>query len=68
MPINTSLGHYNDVRRLMKTKLLEFIKDQEVRNPDQKIEKTLAVFSLQTGLRLSTIKVYLEELRAAELI
>ena len=68
MPLNTSLGHFNDVRRFTKTKLLEFIKDQETRYPDQKIEKTLALFSLQTGLRMSTIRVYLEELRSAELI
>jgi len=68
MPISTSLGHYNDVRKFTKQKLLEFVKDQETRYPEQKIEKTIALFSLQNGMRITTIRVYLDELRMAELI
>jgi hypothetical protein len=68
MPISTSLGHYNDVRKFTKQKLLEFVKDQETRYPEQNINKTLALFSLQTGMKLATIRVYLDELRLAELL
>lgn len=52
------------VRKIEKQKLLKFIKE----NPNVPIRKVLALFSLQTGLKTSTLQTYINELRDAELI
>lgn len=59
-----SVGHYNEIRRINKLKLLEFIKQ----HPDQQLSKTLGLFSLQTGITVSTLETYVNELRMAEVL
>lgn len=51
-------------RRRIKNDLLTFIKN----NRDLGLDKCLAQFSMKTGFRVSTLRVYLEELKEAELI
>lgn len=59
-----TISHFADVRRVQKQKLLRFIQEHK----DMSIEKILALFSLETGQRVTTLKVYVDELRSAELI
>lgn len=59
-----SVGHYNEVRKINKQRLLEFIQQ----HPDQPLSKTLGLFSLQTGLTVSTLEIYVRELKMAEVI
>lgn len=59
-----SVGHYNEVRKINKQKLLQFIQE----HPDQPLSKTLGLFSMNTGLTVSTLEIYVKELRMAELI
>lgn len=48
----------------MKLKLWDLIK----RNKNIEIEQLIALFSLQTGLKLATVREYLKELEAAGVI
>jgi predicted transcriptional regulator len=57
-------NYFVSVRKIEKQKLLNFIKQ----NPNVSIKKLLALFSLQTGLKTSTLQTYINELRDAELI
>jgi len=60
MPTN----YFVNVRMVTKKQLLKFITE----NKDQPLNKTLGIFSLRTGLKVSTLQVYVDELRDAELI
>lgn len=53
-----------NVRRVEKQRLLDFLNQHK----DYPIKKTLALFSLQTGLRVTTLQVYIRELQDAGLI
>jgi hypothetical protein len=54
-------GHFTETRKFTKQRLLDFIKN----NRSMPIEKILAIFSLQTGLKTSTLQVYVMELKEA---
>ena len=58
-------NYFVDVRMVTKKQLLKFIKDNI---KDHSITKILGLFSLKTGLRVSTLETYVKELRDAELI
>lgn len=55
---------YTDLRKLKKQQFLEFIKG----NPDIPIEKICAIFSMKTGNKATTLKIYYNELKEAGLI
>lgn len=57
-------NYFVDVRKKLKSQLLDFIKS----HPDMSKTKTLALFSLSTGLKVSTIETYYQELYDAEQI
>lgn len=59
-----SVGHFNQVRKVQKQKLLEFIQQHK----DEPIDRILGLWSLQTGMRVSTLRVYVDELKMAGLI
>ncbi len=59
-----SVGHYNEVRRINKQRLLKFIQE----HPDQLLSKTLGLFSLETGITVSTLETYVKELKMAEVL
>lgn len=60
MPVN----YFVEVRRLQKQTLLDFINAHN----DLSIKKIVALFSMKTGLRISTIETYVQELKDADLI
>lgn len=60
MPVN----YFVNVRQQTKVQLLEFIQT----NPDKPMKQILGLFSLKTGLKTSTLEVYLRELKDANLI
>lgn len=57
-------NYFVNVRRIQKQKLLEFIQQHK----EYSLKRTLALFSLNTGLRVTTLQVYIEELKDAGLI
>ena len=59
-------GYFTTNRKINKQKLLDFIKSPE--NRDVSIDKILGHFSLQTGLKITTLKTYLMELKMAGVI
>lgn len=59
-----SVGHFNQVRKVNKMRLLEFIQQHK----DEQIDRILGMFSLQTGMRVTTLRIYVEELKLAGLI
>jgi hypothetical protein len=59
-----SAGHWNTVRKHNKQELLDYLK----KNKGVPITKALAIFSLQSGLKVSTLLTYVEELKQAELV
>lgn len=59
-----SVGHFNQVRKVQKQRLLEFISEHK----DENMDRILGLFSLQTGMRVSTLRVYVNELKMAGLI
>lgn len=60
MPTN----FFVEERKKIKQQLLEFIKQK----PETPIRKVIGIFSLRTGLKASTLEVYIEELKQAEVI
>ena len=59
-----SVGHFNQIRKVQKQRLLDFIKEHK----EMSIDKILGLFSLQTGMRVSTLRVYVDELRMAGVV
>lgn len=59
-----SCGYFNDVRKLNKERLLEFIRE----HTDKDIDEVLGIFSLNSGLSVATLKIYVNELRLAKQI
>lgn len=57
-------NYFVSIRKYEKQRLLDFIK----KHKEMKIKKILALFSLQTGLKVTTLETYLRELKDAELI
>ena len=57
-------NYFVSIRKIEKQRLLNFIKQ----NPNMPIKKVLALFSLQTGMKTSTLQTYIRELQDAELI
>lgn len=57
-------NYFVEKRRQDKQRLLQIIRE----NPEEKETKLVAVFSLQTGYRLETVKRMMEELKEAELL
>lgn len=57
-------NYFVNVRRAAKLDLLKFLKS----NPDMDIKQAAAVFSLQTGLKVTTIERYYQELKDAKAI
>ena len=60
MPVN----YFVNVRQQLKLQLLEFIKA----NKDKTLRQLFALFSLKTGLKVSTIQTYFDELKDANMI
>lgn len=60
MPTN----YFVNVRQQMKLQFLDFVNA----NQDKPMKQVMALFSLKTGLKVSTIDTYLRELRDANLI
>lgn len=54
-------NYFVSMRKLNKEKLLNFIKEHK----DIPREKLIAIYSNNTGFKMSTIEVYLRELEAA---
>ena len=59
-----SAGYYSDARRVNKQNLLAFIQS----HTDISLEKALGLYSLQTGLKVSTLRIYLDELKIAGVV
>jgi len=57
-------GYWVKVRKIQKQQLLDFVKA----NHDKPMKQILALFSLKTGLKVSTLQVYINELKDANLI
>lgn len=57
-------NYFVEKRRIDKQKLLKLFNE----HPDAEENKLVAIFSMQTGYRLETIKEMVEELRQADLI
>lgn len=57
----TQTNYFVNARRIDKNFLMDFIKE----HPDQDVNKLLALYSLKTGLKMTTLKVYLRELKEA---
>lgn len=57
-------NYFVEVRRINKLRLKDFIAE----HPDMTKKKILALFSLQTGMRIATLERYYEELVDAEQI
>jgi len=57
-------NYFVNVRRIQKAELLRFIQEHK----DISLEKALGLFSLKTGLKITTLKIYLYELKSAGLI
>ncbi|MBS3050656.1 MAG: hypothetical protein J4400_00710 [Candidatus Aenigmarchaeota archaeon] len=57
-------NYFVEKRRQDKQKLLQIFRE----NPEEKENRLVAVFSLQTGYRLETVKRMIEELREAGLV
>ena len=53
-----------NVRKKIKTDLENFLNE----NPDMPIDKALAIFSLKTGYKVSTLRIYYDELKLAGLL
>ena len=60
-----SSNYFVNARRLQKKQLLEFIKQKQ---NTMSLNKILGIFSLRTGLKVSTLSVYVNELKMADLI
>lgn len=57
-------NYFVAVRKIEKQRLLDFIKNHK----EMTIKKILALFSLQTGLKITTLETYVRELQDAEMI
>lgn len=60
MPVN----YFVNVRQQLKVQFLEYLKA----NPDVPIKQALALFSLKSGLKVTTLQIYYQELKDANLI
>jgi len=57
-------NYFCNVRKENKAELLRFIQA----HPDMKLKKILAVKSIETGLKVSTLRTYVEEFIDADVI
>lgn len=60
MPIN----YFVNSRMVTKQQLIDFIQQ----NKDKDIKQILGLFSLRTGYKISTLEVYVKELKDAKII
>ena len=57
-------NYFVAVRKVEKQRLLDFINEHK----EMPLKKVLALFSLQTGMRTTTLETYVKELKDAELV